>query len=271
MIQFSVLISVYHKDNPKYFEESLNSLINQSIIPSEIVIVLDGLLGDDLNKILSGFQQEHESKVKIKVLQLPLNLGLASALNHGLELCEFDWIARMDSDDICVENRFEIMSEFILNNPGIDVIGSQIIEFSNNSTEVFNRKVYLSHDEILKDMKFRCPMNHVSVFYKKSSVFKVGLYSLGLLEDYDLWIRMAYSGFIFRNLPEYLVRVRVDENFVSRRRGFKYFLGELRIQTTMKKFKIINFYQFFFNFFKRCLVRLAPGFILKRIYIFSRR
>ncbi len=269
MFNFSVLISVYYKDNPDYLIQALNSIINQTLLPDEIVCIKDGKLTDELNQIIDDFQKNNITT--FKVLQLQTNTGLANALNQGLVHCSYNWIARMDSDDISEINRFELMREFILMNPQLDVVGSQIIEFSSNNSRVFKRNVFLKHEDIINDLIYRCPMNHVTVFYKKESVIKSGLYRKVLLEDYDLWIRMYLSGFKFGNTEKYLVKVRADIDLMSRRSGINYFKGEYRIQQLLRSNKIIGNFRFIINIIKRGLIRFLPNLLLRKIYLFTRK
>lgn len=271
MLRFSVLMSVYRKDVPTHLKQALDSIVDQTSLPNEIVCVKDGLLSQDLNNLLTEFQKINNHKINIKIIDLPVNKGLANALNVGLQYCNFDWIARMDSDDISENKRFELMREFIAQNPNLDVVGSQIIEFSDNNNKLFKRHVCLSHDDIVKDLKYRCPMNHVTVFIKKKSLIKSGLYKKVLLEDYDLWIRMYLCGFRFGNIDKYLVRVRADIDLMSRRSGLNYFKGEYRIQKLMKSKNIIGLSRFTINIIKRGFVRFLPNKLLKKLYLLTRK
>ena len=142
-LKFSVLLSVYYKEKPIFLSQALNSVINQSILPNQIIIVKDGPLTQDLDIIINNFI-ESNSNVEIKIIQLKENSGLGSALNIGLKECDYDWVARMDSDDICKINRFELIIKEIINSKNISVIGSYIDEFKGNiSNVVQKRKVKL--------------------------------------------------------------------------------------------------------------------------------
>lgn len=270
-IKFSVLLSVYYKENPVYLSQALNSIINQSILPNQIVIVKDGQLTKDLDLVIVNFIKAN-STVQIKVVQLKENLGLGRALNTGLKECDYDWVARMDSDDICKFDRFKLMITEILNSKNISVIGSQIDEFRDDITNIVQqRKVKLNHDDIEADMSIRNPMNHVTVFFNKKDVLNVGSYEDVLFfEDYHLWTKMILNKMIFKNIPEATVSVRIGDDMIGRRHGFFYAKLELNFQKYLLKKKIITRKIFFRNIFFRVYVRIFPKVVLNQIYKISR-
>ena len=111
---YSVLISVYNKEKSNFLNKALNSLVNQTLIPGEIIIVKDGELTTELDEVIDAFC--FEEKTKVKVLNLKKNIGLGKALELGLLETNFDIVARMDSDDISYENRFKLQYEFLSDN-----------------------------------------------------------------------------------------------------------------------------------------------------------
>ena len=105
-MEFSVLMSVYGKDNAEDFREALKSVtLTQTKKPKQVVIVQDGIVPSSIDEIIDDIKNQ-TSEIEITVLKKETNQGLASALNSGLSLCKYDWIARMDSDDISVADRF---------------------------------------------------------------------------------------------------------------------------------------------------------------------
>lgn len=270
--KFSVLISVYKKENSKFFNEALESITNQKLIPNQIVIVCDGELTRELNDVIYSFNLKFKDNIIIDKVELPRNVGLGKALSIGINSCKFEWIFRMDSDDISLENRFSIMMKHINNNQHIDVLGSNINEVDSDNKEIFStRKVYRFHENIKKNLVLRNPMNHVSVAYKKSAVLKAGNYPDFLyFEDYFLWIKMFSMGFIFENIDEVLVNVRVGKNMIGRRKGFFYFKQEYKMQKILLNYGFSNYYYFFRNLIIRCLPRFLPSLILEKLYKLSR-
>ena len=270
-LKFSVLLSVYYKEKPVFLSQAVNSIINQSILPNQIIIVKDGPLTQDLDFIINDFI-ESNSNVEIKIIQLKENLGLGSALNIGLKECDYDWVARMDSDDICKFNRFELIIKEIVNSKNISVIGSYIAEFKGNiSNVVQTRKVKLNHEDIKGDISNKNPMNHVSVFFNKKDVLSVGSYDDVLFfEDYHLWTKMMLSNMIFKNIPESTVLVRIGDDMIGRRHGFLYAKLELNFQKYLLQKKIITKKIFLRNVLLRVCVRILPKIILNQIYKISR-
>ena len=153
-MKFSVLMSVYNKENPDYLRLSLESiLVDQSVIPTEVVLVEDGPLTDELYIVLEDFKSRYSF---LKTISLKSNVGLGLALNEGLKHCRFDWVARMDSDDIAIKTRFEEQLKFIKSNPTIDIVGGGIDEFLDSIDEIVSHKsVPTQHDEIVKMAKRR--------------------------------------------------------------------------------------------------------------------
>ena len=166
---YSVLISVYNKEKSYFLNKALNSLVNQKLIPGEIIIVKDGELTIELDEVIDAFC--FEEKTKVKVLNLKKNVGLGKALELGLLETNFDIVARMDSDDISYENRFKLQYEFLSDNKHIDIVGSNIDEFHKDFKVVDNMRIVPeNHDDISKRMKWINGMNHVTVMFRKKAL-----------------------------------------------------------------------------------------------------
>lgn len=265
--KFSVLISVYIKEKPEYLKEALDSIINQTLMPDEIVLVKDGKLTKELDIIIQTYVEKYENL--IKTIPLEKNAGLGIALQKGVLNCAYDIIARMDTDDIAHPERFEKQINFLINNPDIDIAGSYISEFDGNPENIYAyRQVPITHDEIYKFAKFRCPMNHMTVMFKKQSVVQSGNYKhFPNIEDYFLWGRMLNHGYRFANIPENLVNVRAGRVMLNRRAKLKYFFNiEYKIQTAFLDMKFINKYQFFRNIILKFLLRAIPAWFRTFIY-----
>ena len=255
MQDFSVLMSVYCKDSQEWLRKAIESIISQTAKPKEIIIVCDGPLTSELDKVLL------EKNNYIKTHRLEKNMGLGEALRQGLEQCSCGLVARMDSDDISVPDRFEKQLAFFEKNPGLAAAGGFIEEFDSQTLKpVSIRKVPLTEAEIRKFLKSRNPMNHVSVMFRKDAVMKVGGYkTFPLLEDYYLWARMAAMGLMLMNQPDILVKVRVDANMYGRRGGFKYFKSNLALSRKLKELGLITLPEHIFNACVRfCVQVLMP-------------
>ncbi len=267
MCKFSVLISVYYKETPEFFEQALYSVFNQTQQPTEVVIVKDGVLTPALDEVLDFFYKKYPAQIKI--VALSENGGLGNALNKGLDECSYELVARMDSDDICVPDRFEKLLKAVELHPEAHVIGSWIDEFIGSQDNVVSvRKLPENHKEIVEYSKYRSPLNHVSVMFKKSEVLKSGSYQdFPLMEDYYLWIRMLSNGAIFYNLQESLVLVRNSNDMYNRRGGLKYAKTEVRFFNYMYKIHYIGLFLLITNICIRFTMRAIPNQLRKQIYL----
>lgn len=262
---FSVSICVYGGDNPEQFDVALQSIINQTIKPKEIVLTVDGPIPNTILNVIDKYEEILDDKdTNFIVILLDENVGHGEARRIGIKNCTCELIALMDADDISVENRFEKQLLFFDNNPEVSVVGGNIVEFitdinpSNYSNYAGARLVPASDDAIKQYLKKRCPMNQVTVMFKKKDVLDVGGYlDWYCEEDYYLWIRLAMADKKFANLMETLVYVRVGEEMYQRRGGFRYFRSEYGIQKLLLKSKIITIDRFAINVIERFVLQVV--------------
>lgn len=242
--KYAVLMSVYAKEKPNYLKLSILSMLNQTIPPSEFVIVCDGPLHEDLDTVINSF-----SEIPIfKIIRLEKNFGLSHALKIGLEQCESDYVLRMDSDDISRKDRAD--KELKLLNLGFDVVGGYISEFTDCQENIIGyREVPLNEKDIRKFSKKRNPFNHPSVAFKKSLIIEAGNYSdeTRYMQDYFLWIKCLQIGAKCVNIPEVLVDMRSGQSMRTRRSGKEYIKSYKTIFKYMLKTKYISFFRYFFN------------------------
>ena len=265
-ILFSVLISVYKKEKAEYLKRALQSVINQTLKPTEIVIVKDGPLTKELDDCIEDFQKQN-SKL-FKILSFKENRGLGLALRDGVKACKYEYIARMDSDDISKLDRFEKQFNYLQKHPEIALLGTWITEFSkdeNNPDTV--TKLPCIHQAIIKFAKRRNPFRHVTVVLKKSAVIQSGNYRDFLwFEDYDLFVRILQKGYIAANIPECLVNVRADKDMFARRGGWQYLKQDYRFQKLLLKTKFIGKTDFIINITIRSIVRIIPNNVRSYFY-----
>lgn len=231
-LKFSVLMTVYDKEDPKTLDDALNSIEIQTAFPDEIVLVKDGKLTESLDNIISKHSDKYGEIYKI--ISLDENHGRGYASKVGIDEISNDWFARMDSDDISFPDRFEIqlaaINKYQKLYPKLAVVGGQVSEFIGQKNNVIGyRKVPLTPLNIKKFAAFRSPINNPTVMINRSALLNIGNYSdLNVLEDYDLWIRFLSAGYELVNIPNILVNMRVSNDMYRRRGGFKYLCTYIR-------------------------------------------
>jgi len=273
-MKFSVCICVYDKDNALYFKEALESVINQSLLPNQIVLVVDGVINSELQEVIDNFTIESDRVgVEFDVYYLKENRGHGEARKISIEKAKYELVALMDADDLSKYDRFKEQVEAFEQNSNLSIVGGQIMEIIHNTREDISiRSVPLDNKAIRAYLKTRCPFNQVTVMFKREDVLKVGNYiDFYHNEDYYLWVRMYLEGFEFLNLPVVLVDVRINEEFFNRRGGLKYFLSEFRLQRIMYREGIISLWRFLFNSAVRLILQVVltdsiRGFIFKKLF-----
>lgn len=241
-MEYSVLMSVYKNTDKNEFVECIDSLKVQDPAPKEIVCVIDGPVAGELAEQI----QEYGKDPLFVFVPLKQNVGLGNALKEGTAHCSCDWIARMDSDDICAPDRMAKQVAFLESHPEVDVLGSNIAEFIGSKDNVVSeRKVPAEHDAICDYLKKRCPFNHMTVCIRKSALEKAGGYlHWHYNEDSYLWVRMYLTGAKFANIEENLVFARINEATFQRRGGYKYYKSERDLFKFMYKNKVIGYFDY---------------------------
>lgn len=262
---FSVLISLYNKENPNNLYQSLNSIFNQTLKPDEVILVEDGPLTYELYDVLDEYSAQH---LEFKRIPLAKNSGLGRALNEGLKYCSCELVVRMDTDDICFPDRFEKQIKYMSDNPHIDISSAWIEEFEETINNIKSvKKVPETHKEISSYIKSRNPLNHPAVIFRKSVVEKAGGYQhFPLFEDYYLWARMFANGAKFGNIQESLLHFRTSSDMFKRRGGIKYAVNSGKFQWQLHKLGIISTLAAIKASVLRGSVYLMPNFIRKIIY-----
>ncbi len=260
MEKYSVLMSLYIKEKPEYLKLAVQSMLDQTAAPDEIVIVKDGPLTGELQAVLDEFEKKYSTLFCI--IGYEENRGLGYALNYGLAHVRNELVARMDTDDIAEPDRCRQQLMCFLAEPSPDIVGGDIAEFIHSPAEpVGVRAVPAGDAEIKEYIKKRCPFNHMTVMYKKHAVEAAGGYLDWFWnEDYYLWLRMLLAGCRFANTGTILVRARVGEEMYRRRGGRKYWKSESALQKYMLQNRIINRRTYVLNCGKRWIVQcLLPN------------
>lgn len=219
--QYSVLMSIYVKENPEFFIQSVESMLNQTVRPDEIVIVKDGPLTEKLDQVINDFIEKEPTL--FKVISLEKNIGLGLALNEGLKKCNNELVARMDTDDISLPTRCEKQLAQFGEDLELSICGTMIDEFYGEPGNIITTRIVpTKNEDLLKFVRRRSPFNHVTVMYKKSDVLNCngGYHNVNRKEDIDLFGRMLNSGCRGMNISESLVLVRSNEDNFERRKSW---------------------------------------------------
>lgn len=266
-MNFSILMSLYFKESRSFLNECFESIwINQTVKPNEIVLVLDGPIGTELQECIDSWKGRIGDHLNI--IALPNNIGLGMALNEGLKHCSHYWVFRMDTDDICLPDRFEKQVEYIQKNPDVVLFSGQIIEFNETIEDATKLKVVpTDYEEIKKFALKRCPFNHMTVAYRKDIILGLGGYQHHLLmEDYNLWFRVIGAGYKVGNHSDVLLYARVGNGMYARRKGWQYFKSEKKLLDLKKELKLQGSVAANLIFLARASIRLIPSNMLAFIY-----
>lgn len=264
--EYSVLMSVYHKEKPEYLKQAIESIQAQTLQTDDFVLVCDGPLNEQLDGVIAAKQQEMGDT--LNVVRLAKNGGLGNALNEGIKYCKNELVARMDSDDIAYPNRCEKQMAVFNAHSEVSICSGIVKEFTTDPNTVDAKRVPPeTNAEIVEFAKKRNPFNHPCVMYKKSAVEAVGSYQdFYLLEDYYLWLRMLMTGYQGYNIQEPLLNMRAGSDMYKRRAGWKYAKTQARLFKFMKKQGFIGVGQYI----KSCVIRsgssLAPNWLRKFMF-----
>ncbi|MDQ3308062.1 MAG: glycosyltransferase [Actinomycetota bacterium] len=262
---FSLLMSVWGGDDPRYLETAFRSVVqDQTLPPDDVVLVQDGPVSSLLAETITGLI--HESPVPTTLLALQDNVGLGQALDQGMAACAHDIVARMDADDIALPHRFEVQVPMIA--AGVDLLGSSMLEFGTGPDDIVGRRVPpIAPDDIIAYARFHQPFHHPTVVYRRSAVQAAGGYRhLALMEDYLLFAKMIKRDVRVANVAEPLVLYRVGAGAYARRGGVALLKSEWALQRRMHEMGFTSRPQFARNVVVRGGYRLVPEAIRKAAY-----
>ena len=262
---FSLLISTYGGDDPGFLRTAfVSSVHEQTRRPDEVVLVQDGPVPEPLAAEIEHLKAT--SPVPVEHVVMEANVGLGPALDAGLEACRHEIVARMDADDICRPDRFELQLPLV--EAGADIVGSGLYEMGTSVDDVVGRRTPPTDpDEIRRVIRFRDPFNHPTVVYRKSAVLGAGGYTdMALMEDYLLFTRMIEAGAQPANMAEPLVYYRVGAGAYARRGGRELLRSELALQRRFRDLGITSRTEYLRNVVVRGGYRLVPEGVRKVAY-----
>ena len=262
---FSLLVTVYEKTLPDWLNRCLESIQTQkACLPDEIIIVEDGPIPAELHLSITQWQR----KLPLVTVKLPHNLGAGGAAAAGLDRCSYDWVARLDADDMALPNRFSRQIAYLKQNTEVDVLSGYLAEFSQDAKNIDGiRKVPLSHQAIVTLLPYRSPINNTCVIFRKRKAQEAGGYdSLTTHEDYFLWMKMLGEKAVFANIPEVLSKSFMGKNTYKRRRGSWAIKQEWIFQNKLLVGGYISVPRYLLNLLLRMPPRLLPIFLLRLFY-----
>ena len=309
-LKFSVIMSIYKSDQPELVRVALDSLLQQTLLPNEIVIVADGPVPAELKQVVSSFKcqvskirttpnpslkptpspslkgrgedyppetrnqnlETRNQKPETIVTYLPQekNGGLGEAMRIAAEAAKYDYLARMDSDDICLPDRFEKQMKCFEEDPELSLVGGMITEFDGEPENIIAKRILPLEDaEIKRMMRGRCAVNHVTVIFKKADLMKSGNYQpFWKQEDHYLWARMMEHGCKFQNIPDVVVNVRSGKDQIARRGGLRFYKSVVRVFWYMYRHGLISFGYFLYICTVRGIVQvLMPNRLRTWVYL----
>ncbi len=206
MKKVSVIMATY-KTPEQYLEKAIESILNQTYVNFEFIIIVDG---DLENKAIV---EKYDDK-RIKVIFNKKNMGLPYSLNKGIELSSGEYILRMDSDDISFKNRIEQQVAFMENNKEIDIAGAYAVTFGEK--KAFSFYPFNDYETIKAQLIVRCVLVHPTVIIRASTLKKEIKYneSYFTAQDYELWSRMVRKHNICI-MPFYILKLRIHKSQAS--------------------------------------------------------
>ena len=260
-------MSVYKNDKLDYVKEALDSLYAQTK-SVDIFIQQDG----KISKKLESYLEQELGDRKIEYLgKREENRGLAYGLNELIEKIDnrYEYIARMDADDISITNRIELQYEFMENSKNIDVVGGYIQEFATDRLYEKLVKYPLKHEEMYRFFAKRVPLAHVSAFFRRDYFEKAGVYRITTLSNEDtlLWMDGFNNRCHFANLDSVVVKVRVSSHFFSRRGGFIKAWGDFKDRLLVIKTLRYNSTSYFYAV-ALFMVNIAPSKV--KVFLYKR-
>ena len=268
----SVLMSVYKKENPVYLKAALESVMEQTLLPDEIVLIKDGPLTTELEEVITSIEQKlkhtnSDKKIVIRTYQFEKNVQLGRALQKGVAFCAHELIARMDTDDIACTDRLQKQYSYMREHEEVAVLGGYIEEFCEDANFTNVKTIPTDFESVRNYARYRNPLNHMTVMFRKSAILDAGNYRhYPFLEDYDLWSRVINKGYTIENLPDVLVKARVGNELYGRRGGFDYCKRYLRLRLEQRKLGLTTWWECLIACAITIAITIIPSGARKQVY-----
>lgn len=262
---YSVLMSVYKKDDSSFLITAIESMLKQTVLCEQFIVVEDGPLSEDLQRVIDGYAVKQPEL--FSVVKLSENMGLGKALDKGLEVCRNDLVARMDADDISLPSRCEKLLDLFEKNPKLGLAGTNIDEFYDDPQNIVSsRKVPYDYESIRKFMRRRSPFNHPTVMFKKSEVVRCGGYGkMKRKQDFDLFARMLNMDCYALNINESLLLFRSNRDNYKRRRSWEYCKSYIDVALVNYKRGYCSIVDLAYIIVGQLTLHFAPMWLMKKL------
>lgn len=268
MESYSVLMSVYAKVKCEELRLSIESMLNQTVFPEQFVIVYDGPLDSRIQDTISGYCSMYPNLFTI--VKLETNMGLAAALNAGLDACRNELVARMDSDDYSLPERCEYQLREFEKDKELALLGTMTKTFVDNpeNTSEFIKYRPTTEAEIKKAIRRNSPFSHPSVMYKRSIVIKCGYYDpeLRRSQDHDLFSKIINAGYVARNIDKVLLLFRADDSMMKRNKNKESSIARIEVQKRLLKRHECSIFDFVYIYIMMICSIIVPVSIYKKVY-----
>lgn len=263
--KIAVIMSLYKNDRLEFVKLAVESILGQTYVDFDFYIQNDGPIHPEVDSYLLGLTDE-----RVIIQKRSENKGLAYSLNELLEIVMhkgYEYIARMDADDISMPERFEKQLAYLKLHPEVECLGTWAIEINSKGEEYYRKQMPQTHKECNKMFRKRDCMIHPTVIYRRSYIEKAGFYALDTYfgEDTMMWAQGFKAGCVFGNVPEYLLMFRLDDNFFERRRGWKHAKGIFTLRHRVNRMLNYGIVADIWAF-AYAVVKMMPKFILNIIY-----
>ena len=265
--EFTVLVPTYYKEKAENLDLAIKSVVEQTLMPNEILIIEDGKLGEDLETVINEYKAKYPEL--INVIKFEENQGIGKVRTVGIEKAKYDLVAFMDSDDISRNDRFEKQIQFLKDNPDIDMVGAWVTEFDGTPDNVYSKRILPTEPkEVYKFAKFRMPVNNNTIMFKRNPIIEVGSYQIATgFEDYEVCGKLLNKGYKIANIPDFLVNMRAGKEMMNRRKGLNYFIKyEYSCMKLFYNIGFINLWEFIRNLALKLPLRIMPDWLRNWIY-----
>ena len=273
MPSVSILMSTYAAEKPANLEASLLSLCGQTVPAQQIVLVVDGPIGPEQEAVIRRCTVEASARSVFSVLRLQENQGLANAMNAGLGLCTGCFTMRMDSDDICMPDRVAVQLAYLVDNPQTDVLSAWAEEFFEDGSPPSIKASPTTHSAVVKALRWRNVLVHPAICVRTRLLREIKGYRdrFGLMEDYDLFLRLVQANAHFHVIPKVLVRIRSGLDQRKRRGGMRYVLDEVRFRLEFYRSGFFSLREFLLIAGLYSCFRIVSGTLRDRFYGLARQ